>query len=191
MPRKAASKTAAETMPAGKTGVTQQISARIEHETVGNVFPPLRIIPAAAVLDVEQPAGHPGEGDLAGLLVLRDDLHPELGGRLLQDALRGLALLEDLLDRRLGPDADLDAGSQQQLQLVDHQSDQVGDLIVRLGANFFLGAGSLGVGRAPGIDFFNRFGIQRRIVETFRPGGCLGCSNAWDCPCGPKPIPVR
>ena len=45
------------------------------------------------------------EGLLA-LLVLGDELHPEVLGRLVEDALRGLALLEDVADR--GAAADLD-----------------------------------------------------------------------------------
>jgi len=65
---------------------------------------------------------------LPGLLVLRHELDPELLGRLLEDALRGLALLEDLLDRGRGADADLDRRPEQELELVDHQHvRRVGD----------------------------------------------------------------
>ncbi len=65
---------------------------------------------------------------LAGLLVLGDDLDPELLGRLLEHALGRLALLEDLLDRRLRADADADRRAEQQLELVDHQHvGRVGD----------------------------------------------------------------
>ena len=61
------------------------------------------------------------EGFLARLVVLEDDLDPELLGGLLQDALRRLAFLEDLLDRARRPDDDLDRRAQEQLELVDHE----------------------------------------------------------------------
>jgi hypothetical protein len=57
----------------------------------------------------------------ARLVVLAHDLDAELLGRLLEDALRRLGLLEDLLDRGRGPDDDLDRGAEQELELVDHE----------------------------------------------------------------------
>jgi hypothetical protein len=59
--------------------------------------------------------------DLFAVLVLGDDGDLELFRRLLQHALGGLALLEDLVDGRLGADGDLDRHAEQHLQLVDHE----------------------------------------------------------------------
>ena len=63
-----------------------------------------------------------------GLVVLEDDLDPELLRRLFEHALRRLALLEDLLDRAGRADDDLDRGAEQELELVDHEHvGRIGD----------------------------------------------------------------
>src|SRR5262249_39691486 len=58
------------------------------------------------------------EGFLA-LLVFGNQLHPELFGRLVQDALRGLALLEDVVDRAAASDLQLERNSYEQFELVE------------------------------------------------------------------------
>ncbi len=61
-----------------------------------------------------------GELIVAGV-VLAEQLELEALGRLLEDARRALALLEDRLDRRRRPDGHLDRRREQERQLVDHR----------------------------------------------------------------------
>ena len=64
------------------------------------------------------------DGQLVVELVLAQDLQLKTLGRLFEDALRALALLQDRLNRRRRADGDLDRRRQQHRQLVDHR--QVG-----------------------------------------------------------------
>ena len=62
----------------------------------------------------------------AGLVVLEHDLDPEFLGRLLENALGRLALLEDLLDRAGVPTTTSIDVPEQQLELVDHRARRTG-----------------------------------------------------------------
>ena len=64
---------------------------------------------------------------LFALLVLGHELHPELFGRLVEHALRGLALLQDVVDRRAAADLELQRQPGQKLQLVElHDVGRIG-----------------------------------------------------------------
>src|SRR6266850_7213643 len=72
--------------------------------------------------DRRRVAREPVDGErFLPVLVLADELHAELLGRLLEDALARFGFLEDLLDGRPGADRDLDRLGEKALELVDHQ----------------------------------------------------------------------
>ena len=92
------------------------------------------------------------------LLVLADELEPEVLGGLVEDALRRLALLEDVGDRRAAPDLEPQGQTGEELELVelhdvgrvgaDHRQRLLGSLLRDEGvAEHPLDTGSTGRGR--------------------------------------------
>ena len=66
--------------------------------------------------------------DFAPLLVLLHELHAEVLGRLVEDALHALGLLQDLLDGAARPDLEHHLATEQHLELVDlHHVGGVGE----------------------------------------------------------------
>ena len=88
----------------------------------------LKTTESTSLMIGEASCGDPVDREgLLALLVLGDELHPEVLGRLVEDPLRGLALLEDVGDRGAAADLDPQRQADEELELVEaHDVGRVG-----------------------------------------------------------------